>query len=271
MNYNTFTPPEILRPYVKFFYTLNSHDTENSMKTFRAVADGCPGILFQHGSNGRFYQNDSALPHTFLFGQSTKYIDLQLRGDFNAVGVYFHPHALSTIFGLNAGLLTNSCLDLDLFSEGKTFKLSDRLQHSNSALESTNLISEYLINELQVNRFNEDQAMSYAMKNLIESKGKTELRTLQHELGLSERSFERRFKQFAGISPKLFSRICCFQHSVKQLSADKFSRLSDIAYDNNYSDQSHFIRSFKEFAGLAPNQYQKQSTEIIENLSEIIL
>lgn len=271
MNYNTFAPPEILQPYVKFFYSLNSCDTENGVKTFRAVADGCPGILFQQGSNGRFYQNDVVLPHTFLFGQSTKYIDLQLKGDFNAIGVYFHPHALSAIFGLNAGLLTNSCLDLDLFSKGKTFKLSERLQHSGSALESADLISKYLISELEVNRFNGDEAMFYAMKNLIQSKGKTELRSLQQELGLSERSFERRFKQFAGVSPKLFSRICCFQHSVKQLSEDKFSRLADIAYENNYADQSHFIRSFKEFAGFAPNQYQKQSKEVIENLSEIIL
>jgi len=36
-----------------------------------------------------------------------------------------------------------------------------------------------------------------------------------------------------------------------------------------FTDQSHFIRSFKEFAGISPNQYQKQYTELVENFPEM--
>jgi len=35
----------------------------------------------------------------------------------------------------------------------------------------------------------------------------------------------------------------------------KKSRLTDLAYDNEYYDQSHFIKDFKEFTGLSPKEF----------------
>jgi len=87
---------------------------------------------------------------------------------------------------------------------------------------------------------------------------------------LSEKSFERKFKQGVGISPKLFSRICRFQAALNQLRNNHYRKLSDVAYENGYADQSHFIRAFKEFAGFSPQQYRLQSHEVVENLPELI-
>ena len=112
--------------------------------------------------------------------------------------------------------------------------------------------------------------MHYAVSAIARSKGNVALKGLQIELRLSERSFERKFKEYIGISPKLFSRICRFQASLKQLRNNDFSKLSDVAFENEYADQSHFIRAFKEFAGFSPFQYQKQSPEVIENLATLL-
>jgi AraC-like DNA-binding protein len=35
----------------------------------------------------------------------------------------------------------------------------------------------------------------------------------------------------------------------------EFQTLADVAYDNGFADQSHFIRSFKEFTETTPNTY----------------
>ena len=87
---------------------------------------------------------------------------------------------------------------------------------------------------------------------------------------MSERNFERKFREYVGISPKLFSRICRFQSSLKQLQESNYEKLSDIAFENNFSDQSHFIRTFKEFAGFSPNQFQQQTNTIVDNFTEVI-
>lgn len=60
-----------------------------------------------------------------------------------------------------------------------------------------------------------------------------------------------------GISPKLFARISRFQESLYQLRAGKYDKLSDVAYENEYFDQSYFIRVFKEFTGFSPLQFKK--------------
>ncbi|TXJ23716.1 MAG: AraC family transcriptional regulator [Chitinophagaceae bacterium] len=71
---------------------------------------------------------------------------------------------------------------------------------------------------------------------------------------LSTRQFERNFKEFAGFSPKLYSRIIRFQSAIEQYGQTGKS-LTEIAYDCGYYDQSHFIHDFKEFSGLHPRHY----------------
>ncbi|UOQ68039.1 helix-turn-helix domain-containing protein [Hymenobacter volaticus] len=93
---------------------------------------------------------------------------------------------------------------------------------------------------------------------------------MQESLHMSERSFQRKFKQHVGIPPKLFSRICRFQVSLNQLRNHQYHKLSDVAFENDYADQSHYIRSFQEFAGCSPYQYQRQVNELVENFPLII-
>jgi AraC-like DNA-binding protein len=107
------------------------------------------------------------------------------------------------------------------------------------------------------------------LSRIAGSGGNLTVKELQSELNLSERSLERRFKQHIGISPKLFTRICRFQASLSQLRTNKYNKLSDVAFEQEYADQSHFIRSFKEFSGLSPYQYMNRSNEIVENFSAL--
>ncbi len=46
-------------------------------------------------------------------------------------------------------------------------------------------------------------------------------------------------------------------------------KLSDVALVTKYADQSHFIRSFKEFAGVSPFGSVKKAPEVMENFAAI--
>ena len=63
------------------------------------------------------------------------------------------------------------------------------------------------------------------------------------------------FESNVGISPRLYKRICQFNAAFQQLNQMKFSKLSDIAYEKGYADQSHFVRTFKEFTNITPKEY----------------
>ena len=269
MKYKQIEIPHYLKDYIQSFWVLNNF-TNAAAKSFRTIADGCPGLIFQHPEKGVLYQNEKQLPAGFLYGQATKHNTLQLSGQFSTVGIFFYPHALKTIFGLNASELTDSCIDLTLLSATQGFQLSERLMKSISTDDQIEIVSSFLFSQMQKNNQPVDGKTGYALSRIILSKGSISLKELTESLNLSERSFERKFKEHVGISPKLFSRICRFQASLKQLKHNNYNKLSDIAFENDFADQSHFIRTFKEFSGFSPNQYQQQSYELVENLSEVM-
>ncbi|MBB6127245.1 helix-turn-helix domain-containing protein [Mucilaginibacter lappiensis] len=271
MNYRQLSPPDYLKSYIRYFWTLESDDADVFSRSFRTVAEGCPGLIFQSPDKGPMYQFDKKLPHIFIYGQSTRHGEIQFGNVFSTIGICFFPNALKTIFGFDAYELTDDCTCLDLIAREDGFLLSEQLLEAGSLDNQMEVLCAYLLFKLQKNTRFEDEAMQFAITRIVQAKGNISLKELQEYLQLSERSFERKFKQYVGISPKLFSRISRFQATLNQIRLGQHDRLTDLAYENDYADQSHFIRSFKEFAGCSPMQYQKQSMQQVENFYEKVV
>ncbi|NII28864.1 AraC family transcriptional regulator [Pseudoflavitalea sp. X16] len=267
MQYKQIPAPEHLKAYVRYFWTLEAPPESNAPQSFRTIADGSPGLIFHQVEQGSFYQNEKLLPDIFLYGQATTHAEIRATGKLRAVGIFFHPNALKSVFGLNAGELTDTCVDVNILTAPDGISLSEQLVNTPSINHQIDLLSSWLHTQAGRNYTRNNDIMQYAVSAIARSKGNISLKKVQMELLLTERSFERKFKEYIGISPKLFSRICRFQASLQQLKSNDYQKLSDIAFENEYSDQSHFIRAFKEFAGFSPFQYQKQVAEVFENLT----
>jgi AraC-like DNA-binding protein len=270
VKYQHIQPPHYLKDYVRYFWTIESHADDVMPDNFTPVADGCPGLIFQQTGKGTFYQDSKQLPGIFLYGQATRPTELQVAAALDIIGIIFYPHALKSVFGLDAHELTDSCTDLDAIAAKDGYSLSGQMRTATSITQQVEILATFLIWQIRKNNVRQDAAVQYALGQIIQSRGQASLKDIQTYLQLSERSFERRFKQCIGLTPKLFSRICRFQASLAQLKANDYQKLSDIAFENEYADQSHFIRAFKEFAGFSPYQYQKQPNEIVKNFPELI-
>lgn len=266
MFYKQVSPGESLKDYIKYFWFL---ECETSA-TIRAVADGCPGIIFHQTENGLYLNQKKKLSNFFLYGQTIKPIEMNASGNFRITGIYFYPHIIKTLFGFDASEFTDACLDLNLLPVVSNINLTERLVNTISAEEQISIISEYLHNLIIKNNLKTDTILHYAIRHLLNTNGKIPLSELHKSLNLSQRTFERKFEQYIGISPRLFSRICRFQASLNQLRNTDYLKLSDIAFDNGYTDQSHFIRSFKEFTGLSPLKFEKESFQLAHQSSVLI-
>lgn len=269
MHFQQIPPPEYLKPYVRYYWTLENPDRGDELKTFSAIADGCPGLIFQQLSGTNFYdQDEKKLPPCFLYGQATGHRELYTPQQFRQIGVYFQPHALRTVFGLDADALTNSCTDLGGLSRRELFNLPERLLDTRTLQEQIDVLSQYLFYLIQQNTLRIDARTQQIASYIADARGDVSLPLLQRDLGISERSLERRFREHIGISPKLFARIGRFQAALDRLREGQYDKLSDIAFEYGYADQSHFIRTFREFAGCSPQQFHQQSNELIENFPE---
>ncbi len=65
----------------------------------------------------------------------------------------------------------------------------------------------------------------------------------------------RKFSFAIGLSPKQLAKTIRIQTTLKALLNEEITNLTDLSHENEYFDQAHFIKEFKEFTGLTPKKF----------------
>jgi AraC-like DNA-binding protein len=258
LNYYTITPPPSLANYVRFFWVLESDEPY----THRNMADGCAEIFFHY--NGVFdeIRDDNARRQSVcsgIQGPSNHFKRFSIDKGFGMFGIYLYPFAVKQFFSLPVTVLTNQMPDLKTFLGNEGAILEERIMIAGDTGQRVKIIVDFLERKLIKNTSTIHPVFN-AIRQILHSKGNLRINELSYQYYLSNRQFERRFKELAGLSPKLYTRIIRFQAASNEYG-NKNKSLTSIAYDCGYYDQSHFIHEFKEFSGLHPRQYFSGSTE----------
>ncbi|PJJ60229.1 AraC family transcriptional regulator [Hymenobacter chitinivorans] len=268
MHFQQFAPPEPLQAYVRYFWRLEHSSPEPA--TFHTIVDGCPGLILQAAGSAPICDPVGKLwPEVLLYGQATRATQLRAGGAFALLGACLYPGTERLLFHLRADELTNTCLDVELLPAGGR-RFRQQLQSIESPDTRLAQLCVFLLRAVGTTPASLEPGIQYALQQLIASRGALPLGELLAGLPFSERSFQRKFQEYVGVSPKLFARICRFQTTLTQLRAAQYDKLSDLALANDYADQSHHIRAFREFAGVAPHQYATRTREVLENLTLVL-
>jgi AraC-like DNA-binding protein len=258
MTYYTIPPSAMLSDLVRFFWVLES---QSPSYTHRSLADVCPEMVFHY--NGRF---DELTPEKIeptsvaaIQGPLTRIRRFKINNPFGMFGVYLYPYAIPILFGMPATELSNHLPDLvTLFgNEGSALEETMMLAANNN--ERVKIITEFLEERLRKNE-NRQHCVSASIRFIIQCKGLVKIEKVADQHFISQRQFERKFREFSGLTPKLFSRIVRF-HAACQQYGNNHKSLTELAYDCGYYDQSHFIHDFKEFSGHHPRHYFSGNAE----------
>ena len=211
-------------------------------------ANGTPTLLF-HTAQGHFKKNAGYLT---LFGQTIYPDKLQINDNFTLIAYFLKPYSLISLFGISAQELTDKPIDFNLLS--KKTDLQEQLLNSGTASEMILVLDNYIFSLIPKN--NKDKPLiKYAAEKIIKSPTRHILSEIQKDIFVTERTLQRMFEKNIGVSPNQFRKIHQFNRAFRQLNNRQFQNLSDIAYDNDYADQSHYIRAFKEFTNITPKEY----------------
>lgn len=251
-------PP--LREYIRFFWVLENNSI-NFVDKFKIIPEGVPGLIFQENPTAFCNKDKQMLPQYFLFGQATQYAELSAKGRFRNIGVSFQPAALKSVFGIEAIELTQQHID---FNDLIKTTLGSQLLNIPTLTQQIAVLEQFFLQQTADCK-ERNNKVQFAINQIQKSK---ELKKVQTDLKISERSLERLFKKHIGISPKLYSRICRFQTSLKILKTADINALKEISYLENYFDQSHFIRDFKYFAGTTPKSFFQDAHGQFPNFPE---
>ena len=253
MKYHVYQPSSVLKPYVRFFWTLES---DNPDYIHRSMADTCPELLFHY--NGRFdeVKRCGSREKSFVsgvHGQSRTVRRFYINKSFGIVGVYLYPYAIPLLFGFSAGNISDQMPDLYELLGRDGVDLEEQIILALDNAERIARLSQYL--EKKISHISPPSHPVFAaIQFVINTGGRVKVEEAAAQFSLSERQFERKFKEYAGFSPKLFARIARF-HSALEEFASPDKSLTEIALACGYYDQSHFIHDFKEFSGHNPKAW----------------
>lgn len=250
MNTKSLGPSSTISEYVSSILVI---ENENYISDFilPLYANGSPTIVFQ---TAKASKKNSTVGHITLYGQTIEPDELLIKEQFTLIAYFLHPHSLKALFGMSASELTNGLTDLNLLKLAKEINIQEQLLNETSLTSRLKLIDEFILNLSQVNK-TDNRKIFFATSALKKNMGFHSLTELQKKLNTTERSLQRLFENNVGVSPRMYSRVCQFHSAFQQLQQNQFLKLTDIAYENEFSDQSHFIRVFKEFTNLTPKEY----------------
>lgn len=77
------------------------------------------------------------------------------------------------------------------------------------------------------------------------------------------KTFQRHFTKHIGCSPIDYRRIIRFRNAIEaKLNAKELKSITDITFENNYFDQSHFIKEFKRLTTHNPKEFFKNLSQL---------
>lgn len=241
-----------ITPFIKEIFLLESDSLVQHHLPF--YADGYPGIMYSETQDGvLMLPVNKLLPNFFLYGQTIEPIALQINGAYKLIVFQLYPFATRLLLGIDPKEINDECFDLSQVKNVDTAKTLAKLVPENTN-KQIQIIADYILELVKNSSINPDNSIKLAVSTIINTKGTLPIKELRAQLFLTERTFERRFAKEVGVTPKQFSKIIQFSFSINQIQESDYTKLTNIAFENGFADQSHFIRTFKKYTGSTPKE-----------------
>jgi AraC-like DNA-binding protein len=142
----------------------------------------------------------------------------------------------------------------------QAMQLEERMEDAGMPEEKAGLLQEFLLNRyLQTDT---DPLFEYCIIQINNRQGHLAVRELERITGYSSRWLNMKFEEKLGLSPKMLSSIIRFQQYYQAFITDPIQFFKTKDYYTQYFDESHFIKDFKRFTGLAPTKLIRARNEL---------
>ena len=256
MKHQTFEPNQDLTTLIKCYWTLEIPKEETPEKQ-TIVPDGCMEMIFHYGDLYRQYNengNSILQPKCFVIGQLTRPLEIEPTGETGIFSIRFHPYGFLPFTTIPIKEIENTAVSLDKLFGKDGQKIEQKILNANSTTEKIKLIETFLLARL-ADTGTVDRIVKSTVETILTANGQLSIAKLSKQTNINRRQLERKFSSTIGLSPKQLSKTIRLQATLKMLLNKKITSLTALAYENEYYDQSHFIKDFKELTGFTPKEF----------------
>lgn len=252
MKFDKHFPTEQLKPYIKY-YVVAENELESEYKVFPSL-----GLVIGFQYKGQLAtikdNTESKLSTAGITGISDGYKIFKNSADVGSIIIYFTEIGFAHFASHPANELFNLSLSLDdIFDKKSILEVEERLVEVHTDKLRIKIIEQFLIAQLK--EIQTDKLILKAIRLIYETNGALRIKELNEKLFISQSSFEKRFRKEVGTTPKKFASIVRFNTVLANLTETK--TLTEICYENNFFDQAHFIKDFKQFTGDTPENFKR--------------
>lgn len=195
-------------------------------------------------------------PKSVVVGLQSASVLLDINKSHKAVRIGFHPGGMYRFLGFSMAEMIDGSFDASDIFGNEIQEVNNKLQEAKNFDEIKEVIEQFLLGKVKLLK----RALPFdnAMLELLRLNGNVPIEQIASLACVSLRQFERLSKERIGLPPKVYARLARFSKAYRL--RENFPHLSwtSIAHECGYFDQMHFIRDFKEFAGITPGVIEKE-------------
>jgi AraC-like DNA-binding protein len=198
-------------------------------------------------ATGKLYQH----PRCLVVGPNTERLSLTFGYNHLVIKIGFQPGGLYRLLGIPMEHMLK-CKEFDgedIFGREINDTI-DALSDAESNVERKAITERFIFS--RVNKAKKPASIDVVLPDILKYSGMMKIERLAQNACLSNRQFERAFKERIGLSPKFYSRLVRFAKAWLLKENSPAMSWTEIAYQCGYFDQMHLIRDFHAFAGTNP-------------------
>ena len=217
-------------------------------------ADADASLIFEigwcFGADGTW--RTTAAPRPTIVGAMTRATTVAAMDRPGAIAVYLRSRSWAELLRVPASLLTDRITDVEDVCRGFRFEASPML---GAELADLDIVERELMKRLNVAPSRDRAVQVAALASQVRrAGGRLGVEEMSRASGVSRQHLARLFRDYVGVSPKLYSRLARFRAALRDVSSRPSDGWSGLAARLGYADQSHLIAEFREFSGLTPEQ-----------------
>ena len=254
----------LLKKYIKFFWEIRANHMQLNHKIIpvRNI-----DLKFNLSETPHFLQlNDQKhlLENVYFSGLQDHFRNahILLNGKVHVLGICFFPEGFFPFLKIPVSEFKNQLLGAREVGFYPAKTISERLKEASDIASRLTILEKELLSILD-NDIQTPERFRQLFNSLKQSDNSLQIAEFCKQNSIGKRKLERMYNKYVGVSAKTYCTLNRFQNTLNQLFQNDYSKLSDIAYGNDYFDQMHFIRDFKRFAGNTPKSFVHQNNSML--------
>lgn len=259
------SPGPVLAPFVEcLWYSDERADTHARAPSERVLPTGRVSLVVRLSDEPVRVFDDAdeeraeSFGHAVVGGTRSSFYVRDTRAPSVSLGVQFKPGGAAAWLGVPADELAERHTTLDALWGSASAELRERLLDAPTPAARLALFAAELRARAAFARPIQP-AIAAALAALGDCRGPAAVDAAWRASGFSRRHFIALFRREVGLAPKVFARIQRFQAVLQRSAHPARASWAELAAADGYADQSHLVREFHAFAGLAPSRYRPRA------------